>query len=992
MNDRSQVDETVDHPSAGPSVLQSLAANLSNVPRIRLRESLTEGVTPVNLPNSTEMSELNSPQKSSSRLQLISEIARGGMGAILKGRDVDLGRDLAIKVLLEEHRGKTDLAQRFIEEAQIAGQLQHPGITPVYELGVLADGRPYFTMKLVKGQTLAALLAARKDVQEDWPRFLGVFAQVCQTLAYAQAHGVIHRDLKPSNIMVGAFGEVQVMDWGLAKVLSEGSISHELSREREPAEVSVIRTARSQDTGMLEDGSHTQAGTLLGTPAYMAPEQARGDVEQVDERADVFGLGAILCEILTGQPPYTGKGAEVPYKARTAKLDDAYQRLQACGADAELMALARRCLAAESCDRPRHAGEVADQVTAYQNAVAERLRQAELARAAEEARVVEARATAAQERKARRMTLALAGSVLLTVLLGGGGWLWLQGQRAARLAENNRAVNEALTHATTLREQARTAQARTALDLAARAREQARRAEALVESGPADAALAEQVQGLLTELDADEKDRQLLTALDAIHLMQYDIESFERVLLRFREAFRAFGMPAGEGKATDAAEYLAKRPVPVREAVLGALDEWISQAENHPMNEPHLEWLRAVVAVAEPEGWRKKVRDAAAEKDLEKRRAALEKLAETADVEHLPVQRVTMLATRLQNAQAGASAVALLRRAQVWHAEDFWINEHLGLALGKQQPAEAVRYLTAAAALRSNDSGAHLNLGNALLNQGRRDEAIPVLRKATKVDPAYALPHHSLALGLWNQGHFDESLAEFRKAIDLYPKNRILQNNLGPVLRQLAQLLLSRSRGEEARLIWQKSLENDPPDHDAWYGYAELCLYLGQEDAYRRNRRVLLERFGNTTDPVIAERTARACLLLPLSDEDLQPAAALADRAVLLGAKHRFYQFFLATKGLAEYRRGQFGSAIDWFQKAGVRGVWMPVTRPVLAMALHRSGQTRQAQEALAAAVSSINWNERTADNLDKWIAHVLRREAEELIETEKGGTEKGTP
>ena len=113
------------------------------------------------------------------------------------------------------------MLQRFIEEAQISGQLQHPGITPVYELGQFADQRPYFTMKLVKGKTLATLMAARKSPEEEGTRFLNIFAQICQTLAYAHARGVIHRDLKPSNVMVGAFGEVQVMDWGLAKRLPD---------------------------------------------------------------------------------------------------------------------------------------------------------------------------------------------------------------------------------------------------------------------------------------------------------------------------------------------------------------------------------------------------------------------------------------------------------------------------------------------------------------------------------------------------------------------------------------------------------------------------------------------------------------------------------------------------------------------------------------------------------------------------------------------------
>src|SRR5262249_10788926 len=171
------------------------------------------------------------------RYHLAGEIARGGMGAILKGRDPDLGRDIAVKVLLETHAGKTELLQRFVEEAQIAGQLQHPGIVPVYELGQFADRRPYFTMKLVKGQTLARLLAQRKEPSQERPRFLKVFEQVCQTLAYAHARGVLHRDLKPSNIMVGNYGEVQVMDWGLAKVLPQGGVADEQqARERQPAE------------------------------------------------------------------------------------------------------------------------------------------------------------------------------------------------------------------------------------------------------------------------------------------------------------------------------------------------------------------------------------------------------------------------------------------------------------------------------------------------------------------------------------------------------------------------------------------------------------------------------------------------------------------------------------------------------------------------------------------------------------------------------------
>jgi hypothetical protein len=137
------------------------------------------------------------------RYRMEGEIARGGMGCVLRGRDTELGREIAVKVLLQTHEGRTELVQRFVEEAQIAGQLQHPGIAPIYDMAVRAGNLPFFTMKLVKGETLARLLHERQEPGQDRPRFVKVFEAVCQTLAYAHARDVIHRDLKPANIMVG---------------------------------------------------------------------------------------------------------------------------------------------------------------------------------------------------------------------------------------------------------------------------------------------------------------------------------------------------------------------------------------------------------------------------------------------------------------------------------------------------------------------------------------------------------------------------------------------------------------------------------------------------------------------------------------------------------------------------------------------------------------------------------------------------------------------
>ncbi len=184
--------------------------------------------------------------------------------------------------------------------------------------------------------------------------------------------------------MVGAFGEVQVMDWGLAKVLASGGIADEekTSRTHQPREdLTTIRTARSSGSAG-SFGTATEAGSLLGTPAYMPPEQANGDIAHLDRRADVFGLGAILCEILTSQPPYVGRsGEEVRRKATSGDLTETRLRLDGCGADSELIALTTACLAPEIAARPKDAQTVVEALTAYVDGVQERLHKAELAEA-----------------------------------------------------------------------------------------------------------------------------------------------------------------------------------------------------------------------------------------------------------------------------------------------------------------------------------------------------------------------------------------------------------------------------------------------------------------------------------------------------------------------------------------------------------------------------------------------------------------------------------
>jgi WD40 repeat protein/tRNA A-37 threonylcarbamoyl transferase component Bud32 len=354
------------------------------------------------------------PPLTAGRFKLGDELARGGMGIIYRAHDDSLGRDIAVKVLHERYRVDSLVGKRFLDEARITAQLQHPAIPPVFEVGQLADGRPYLAMKLIKGCTLEDLLKERSDPVADRGRFLSVFEQVCQAVGYAHSKLILHRDLKPANVMVGAFGEVQVMDWGVAKVLEPGGgVAAEPMDGTETSGGTVIQIRRECD-------SATQAGSMIGTPAFISPEQAGGELDRLDERTDVFGLGAILCVILTGEPPYIGRsGEDIRLKAIRGKLADADARLDQCRADAKLVELCRACLSAEREARPRDAGAVAATVGGYLAAVEERARQAELERAA-------AATKAAEQYKRRRVELALLAAVLVLVGLVGFGLWWRQ--------------------------------------------------------------------------------------------------------------------------------------------------------------------------------------------------------------------------------------------------------------------------------------------------------------------------------------------------------------------------------------------------------------------------------------------------------------------------------------------------------------------------------------------------------------------------------------
>lgn len=247
---------------------------------------------------------VSEPDFSATKYTFVKELGRGGMGAVYLAEDRDLDRLVAIKVLNTPEITE-DVRHRMIREAQIIARLEHPGIVPVHDVGTLPDGRIYYAMKYVRGSRLDEYAAQGASLRDR----LRKFQAVCDAVAFAHAHGVIHRDLKPQNIMIGSFGEVLVLDWGVAKLKS------------------------LRDDPRSSAFPETMEGTVIGTRQYMSPEQARGEIDQLDERSDIYALGAVLYFLLNDQPKISKAARAICSKATASEKDQRYATASELSAD-----------------------------------------------------------------------------------------------------------------------------------------------------------------------------------------------------------------------------------------------------------------------------------------------------------------------------------------------------------------------------------------------------------------------------------------------------------------------------------------------------------------------------------------------------------------------------------------------------------------------------------------------------------------------------------
>ena len=787
------------------------------------------------------------PEPRLPRYQGPREIGRGGMGVVWEVVDQQFDRMLALKTLLPDRRRDAQAIARFEREAQLSGSLQHPAIPPVVDRGKLDDGSPFFSMKLVEGETLAAILERRRSTEEELPRLLGIFEQICQAVGYAHARNIIHRDLKPSNIMVGEFGEVQVMDWGLAKKVDEPEpISSEQSTvaftldEMFPAQ-STLNGALSETNGQLPGSAEqitlTRAGEILGTLAYIPPEQAKAEVSAVTARSDVFALGGILCKILTGQAPYEGTSARALFeRAVSGDLNRPLSLLEASTADRELISLCKRCLSKEPNERPADASEIAREVRHYQETLQKRLEQEKLERAAFEAKAVEEK----KRRKLVVVTMALAMLLLVTIFAVGLRYSQL---RSAEQIEQVAEITEARSRAETIREQI---QAVTPATLAQwqHAEDQWQAAEEIlgdlqkkrldrVRHTDEFQQLAKLYEEVRERAAAVRKDRRMFERLEIAFEKRGDIKDSDYNLVKsnivtfghsgaedYAEAFREYGVDVLKAEPASASDELGKSAI--RSRISEALTDWIVLWYDRP----EANRLLSIAQRIDPDPDRSKFREALVRKDGDQ----LTALAQAMDPKSAPPTTILPLADGLNQLGKYEGAIHLLESALTYRPNDFWYNDVLGALLLMARPEridDGIMHFRVAMSLRPEAHFVYSNLAAALALDGKWQRAEDVCRRGLQIRPGDVRIQTALAELFMLQSRFDEAEKILQDCLKQSPDSLTAMSTL-------AALKNAVNKPEEALKISDDILKRAPEHALALNSKSYATIKIGDLDATRR--------------------------------------------------------------------------------------------------------------------------------------------------------------
>jgi tetratricopeptide (TPR) repeat protein/tRNA A-37 threonylcarbamoyl transferase component Bud32 len=721
--------------------------------------------------------------------KLLQPIGEGGMGAVFMAEQQQpVQRKVALKVIKPGMDSKQVIA-RFEAERQALALMDHPHIAKVFDGGTTASGRPYFVMELVKGVPLTKYC----DEHHLTPRErLELFVPVCQAVQHAHQKGIIHRDLKPSNVMIALYDGrpvPKVIDFGIAKATGQQ---------------------------LTQKTLFTDFGAVVGTLEYMSPEQAELNQLDIDTRSDIYSLGALLYELLTGTTPLEQKRLrETPLLEllRVIREEEPPAPSTRLGTTEELPAIAAnrglepkklsglvrgeldwivmKCLEKDRNRRYETANGLAHDIERYLHD--------EPVLACPPSAWYRFRKFA----RRNRLGLAVAGLILFFLVLLGGGVGWAARDYAARTAALQREVENALEETHSFYKQDKLPDAMAAV----------KRAKGLLASSGGSEELQQRVEQWRKHLDLVARLEEIRLERAALKGGDFDWAGADRA---YQQAFRGYGLDLDALGPDEAVERIGDSAI--KDNLVAALDDWAQVKRAARL--PGWEGLLAVVRRADPNPWRDRLRDAFQRRDYK----ALEGLARDPAVLAQPPTTVCFLGTGLSAMGQIPLAVEVLRQAQRRRPADFWINHELSSGLwrlGPAQAAEAVAFARVALAQRPQSPVAHVILGNALHAQGKLPEAAAEFREADHLKPGYAMPHYNLGNVLRDQGKYPEAEAAYQETLRRSPNMVIAHINLG-------HLYFSQKKHADAEAQLQKATRHGPNEPMAHYNLGQVLFAQGK--------------------------------------------------------------------------------------------------------------------------------------------------------------------